>query len=105
MCRGTPGCPGVVFRGDAVGHLHAKTMRLGPYSLQTSANGTTATECNHERGGLNHLTEVGHERALALETRVKQRSEPLLSLGSWNPVRPPLAAAGAIYEPLQRATT
>ena len=88
-----------VARGDAVGHLHAKTMRLGPYNLDTSANGTTSTECNHERGGLCHLTEVGHERALALEARVMQSSEPLTSLGSWNPVRPPVAAAGAIYEP------
>ena len=88
-----------IRREDAVGHLHAKSMRLGPYNLDTSANGTTSTECNHERGDFCHLTDVGHGRALALEARVAQRSEPLLTLGSWHPMRPPVAAAGAFYEP------
>ena len=78
--------------------MHAKTMRLGPYNLDTSANGTTSTESNHERGGLCHLTELGMDRALALESHLAQRSQPLLELGSHNPSRPQVPAAGLIYE-------
>ena len=87
-----------VRRPSAVGHLHAKSMRLGPYNLDTSANGTISTESNHERGGLCHFTELGMDRALALESQLAQHSQPLLELGPYNPSRPQVPAAGRIYE-------
>ena len=94
-----------VRRPDTSGHLHAKAMRLGPYNLDTSANGTTSTACNHERGSLCHITELGMQRALAMESRLAQRSQPLLELGSYNPSRPQVPAAALIYkQPAHRTT-
>ena len=90
---------------DAIGHLHAKTMRLGSFNLDTSANGTTSTEGNHERGSLVHLTERGLENAVSLDSRLSLHARPLVKLGDYQPSRPIVPAAGTLYEqPAQRTS-
>ena len=90
---------------DAIGHLHAKTMRLGSFNLDTSANGTTSTEGNHERGSLVHLTERGLENAVSLDSRLAFHARPLVRLGDYQPSRPNVPAAGTLYEqPAQRTS-
>ena len=83
---------------DARGHLHAKTMRLGSFNLDTSANGTTATEGNHERGSLVHLTERGLPNAMSLDSRFAFFARPLVKLSDYQPSRPNVPAAGTLYE-------
>ena len=73
-------------------------MRLGTYNLDTSANGTTATECNHERGSLSHFTELGMANAMALESQLASHAQPLIELGDYQPSRPRVPAAGTHYE-------
>ena len=87
-----------IYKADASGCLHAKTMRLGTYNLDTSANGTTSTECNHERGSLSHFTEQGMANAVALESQLASHAQPLLELGDYQPSRPRVPAAGTLYE-------
>ena len=90
---------------DAIGHLHAKTMRLGSFNLDTSANGTTSTEGNHERGSLVHLTDRGLENAVSLDSRLSLHARPLVKLGDYQPSRPNVPAAGTLYEqPAQRTS-
>jgi hypothetical protein len=90
---------------EAIGHLHAKTMRLGSFNLDTSANGTTSTEGNHERGSLVHLTERGLENAVSLDSRLAFHARPLVRLGDYQPSRPNVPAAGTLYEqPAQRTS-
>ena len=90
---------------EARGHLHAKTMRLGSYNIDTSANGTTSTECNHERGSLVHYTERGLQNAVSLDSRLAFFARPLVKLGDYQPSRPQVPAAGTLYEqPAQRGT-
>ena len=83
---------------DARGRLHAKTMRLGSYTLDTSANGTTSTESNHERGSLVHLTDRGLENAVSLDSRLSLHARPLVQLGDYQPSPPIVPAAGTLYE-------
>ena len=80
-------------------------MRLGCYNLDTSANGTTSTEGNHERGSLVHLTERGLQNALSLDSRMAMHARPLLELSAFQPSRHKVPAAGTLYEqPAHRVT-
>ena len=80
-------------------------MRLGSFNLDTSANGTTSTEGNHERGSLVHLTERGLQNAVSLDSRLAFFARPLVKLSDYQPSRPKVPAAGTLYEqPAHRAT-
>ena len=80
-------------------------MRLGSYNLDTSANGTTSTEGNHERGSLVHLTERGLQNALSLDSRLALHARPLVELSAYQPSRPIVPAAGTLFEQPAHRTT
>ena len=68
------------------------------FNLENSANGTTATEGNHERGSLVHLTERGLQNAVSLDSRLAFFARPLVKLIDYQPSRPNVPAAGTLYE-------